>query len=83
MNDCPRHYTQKKAAYRSVSPDLTKTRQRKPAGFCFWRGRKMNDCPRRYTQKKAAYRSVHLMYVINRSGGFQIVECALFMPDAA
>ncbi|ELJ55280.1 hypothetical protein WGQ_03285, partial [Escherichia coli KTE232] len=21
MNDCPRHYTQKKAAYRSVSPD--------------------------------------------------------------
>ncbi len=58
MNDCPRHYTQKKAAYRSVSPDLTKTRQRKPAGFCFWRGRKMNDCPRRYTQKKAAYRSV-------------------------
>ncbi len=26
MNDCPRHYTQKKAAYRSVSPDLTKTR---------------------------------------------------------
>ena len=58
MNDCPRHYTQKKAAYRSVSPDLTKTRQRKPAVFCFWRGRKMNDCPRRYTQKKAAYRSV-------------------------
>ncbi|PPW03613.1 hypothetical protein C5O88_04780 [Escherichia coli] len=58
MNDCPRRYTQKKAAYRSVSPDLTKTRQRKPAGFCFGRGRKMNDCPRRYTQKKAAYRSV-------------------------
>ena len=25
----------------------------------------------------------YLMYVINRSGGFQIVECALFMPDAA
>ncbi|OUF70565.1 hypothetical protein AZZ88_001705, partial [Escherichia coli] len=22
MNDCPRHYTQKKAAYRSVSPDV-------------------------------------------------------------
>ncbi|EGJ05751.1 hypothetical protein SSJG_01799 [Escherichia coli D9] len=54
MNDCPRQ----NPAYRSVSPDLTKTRQRKPAGFCFWRGRKMNDCPRRYTQKKAAYRSV-------------------------
>ena len=33
MNDCPRHYTQKKAAYRSVSPGLTKTRQRKLAGF--------------------------------------------------
>ena len=56
MNDCPRHYTQKKAAYRSVSPVLRK----KPAsaGFYFWRGRKMNDCPRHYTQKKAAYRSV-------------------------
>ena len=40
MNDCPRHYTQKKAAYRSVSPDLTKTRQRKPAGFCFFEGQK-------------------------------------------
>ena len=33
MNDCPRHYTQKKAAYWSVSPLLTKTRQRKLAGF--------------------------------------------------
>ena len=22
MNDCPRHYTQKKAAYRSVLPDV-------------------------------------------------------------
>ncbi|WP_207105639.1 hypothetical protein, partial [Escherichia sp. 93.0750] len=36
MNDCPRRYTQKKAAYRSVSPVLTKTRQCKLAGFCFW-----------------------------------------------
>ncbi|EOY3298179.1 hypothetical protein ACSVW7_001150 [Escherichia coli] len=40
MNDCPRRYTQKKAAYRSVSPGLTKTRQRKLAGFCFWEGQK-------------------------------------------
>ncbi|EIG46789.1 hypothetical protein ESTG_01893, partial [Escherichia coli B799] len=24
MNDCPRRYTQKKAAYRSVSPGLRK-----------------------------------------------------------
>ncbi|STP69920.1 Uncharacterised protein [Escherichia coli] len=43
----------------------------------------MNDCPRHYTQKKAAIGQFYLMYVINRSGGFQIVECALFMPDAA
>lgn len=42
MNDCPRHYTQKKAAYRSVLPDLTKTRQRKLAGFAFGAQGKMN-----------------------------------------
>ncbi|MGU6941146.1 hypothetical protein ACV2FM_19465, partial [Salmonella enterica subsp. enterica serovar Saphra] len=36
MNDCPRRYTQKKAAYRSVSP-LHKTRQCKLAVFCFYR----------------------------------------------
>ena len=40
MNDCPRRYTQKKAAYRSVSPGLTKNRQRKLAGFCFLEGQK-------------------------------------------
>ncbi|MBZ3672354.1 hypothetical protein JT305_07750 [Salmonella enterica subsp. enterica serovar Senftenberg] len=34
MNDCPRRYTQKKAAYRSVSP-LHKNRQCKLAGLCF------------------------------------------------
>ncbi len=34
----------------------------------------MNDCPRRYTQKKALIGQFHLMYVINRSGGFQIVS---------
>ncbi len=54
MKDCPRQ----NPADRSVSPDFTKPRQRKPAGFCFWRGRKMNDCPRRDTLQKAAYRSV-------------------------
>ncbi|HHX9844204.1 TPA: hypothetical protein ACVTE6_003859, partial [Salmonella enterica subsp. enterica] len=36
MSDCPRRYTQKKAAYRSVSL-LHKTRQCKLAGFCFYR----------------------------------------------
>lgn len=35
MNDCPRQ----NPAYRSVSPVLTKTRQCKLAGFCFWRAR--------------------------------------------
>ncbi|WP_407241622.1 hypothetical protein [Escherichia coli] len=55
MNDCPRRYTQKKAAYRSVSPGLRKKPLRRVFAF---EGRKMNDCPRRYTQKKAAYRSV-------------------------
>ncbi|QUI97749.1 hypothetical protein KCP76_06365 [Salmonella enterica subsp. enterica serovar Weltevreden] len=50
MNGCPRRYTRKKAAYRSVS--LYKTRF---GGFALQGGR-MNDCPRRYTQKKAAYR---------------------------
>ncbi|WP_204368809.1 hypothetical protein, partial [Salmonella enterica] len=47
-------YTQKKAAYRSVSL-LHKTRF---GGFLLLQGGRMNDCPRRYTQKKAAYRSV-------------------------
>ncbi|MEY8024836.1 hypothetical protein, partial [Klebsiella quasipneumoniae] len=57
MNDCPRRYTQKKAAYRSVSPLYVKTPLRR--GFCYLNtGNRMNDCPRRYTQKKAAYRSV-------------------------
>ncbi|ENU0376111.1 hypothetical protein, partial [Salmonella enterica] len=47
-------YTQKKAAYRSVSP-LHKTRF---GGFMLLPGGRMNGCPRRYVQKKAAYRSV-------------------------
>ncbi|AKK55634.1 hypothetical protein EC54115_06414 [Escherichia coli 541-15] len=34
-------------------------------------------------KRKRLIGQFHLMYVINRSGGFQIVECALFMPDAA
>ncbi|ENZ5306025.1 hypothetical protein ACGLPQ_001286, partial [Salmonella enterica subsp. enterica serovar Kentucky] len=54
MNDCPRRYTRKKAAYRSVSL-LHKTRF---GGVLLLQGGRMNDCPRRYTQKKAAYRSV-------------------------
>ncbi|HHN8601437.1 TPA: hypothetical protein ACRR0Q_001555, partial [Klebsiella quasipneumoniae] len=55
MNDCPRRYTQKKAAYRSASPLYVKTPLRR--GFCYLNtGNRMNDCPRRYTQKKAAYR---------------------------
>ncbi|AWL57364.1 hypothetical protein DKC09_20390 [Klebsiella quasipneumoniae] len=33
MNDCPRRYTQKKAAYRSVSPLYVKTPLRR--GFCY------------------------------------------------
>ena len=46
MNDCPRRYTQKKAAYRSVSPFLCQNPA--PAGFLLsepvtW----MNNCPRR------------------------------------
>ncbi|MFG5899280.1 hypothetical protein, partial [Escherichia coli] len=34
-------------------------------------------------KRKRLIGQFHLIYVINRSGGFQIVECALFMPDAA
>ncbi len=71
MNDCPRRYTQKKAAYRSVSPGLRKTRF---GGFLLWRGRKMNDCPRHYTQKKAAYRSVSPVLRKTRFGGFLLLE---------
>ncbi|EAB4089009.1 hypothetical protein EAC48_15580 [Salmonella enterica] len=37
MNDCPRRYTRKKAAYRSVSSLHAKNRQCKLAGFCFYR----------------------------------------------
>ncbi|PLN01314.1 hypothetical protein CWN07_17410 [Klebsiella quasipneumoniae] len=33
MNDCPRRYTQKKAAYRSVSPLYVKIPLRR--GFCY------------------------------------------------
>ncbi|SRN38684.1 Uncharacterised protein [Shigella flexneri] len=33
MNDCPRHYTQKKAAYRSVSPDVRKNPLRRVFAF--------------------------------------------------
>ncbi|MGT7488010.1 hypothetical protein ACRW6F_08455, partial [Escherichia coli] len=33
MNDCPRHYTQKKAAYRSVSPGLRKKPLRRVFAF--------------------------------------------------
>ncbi|EPP4457085.1 TPA: hypothetical protein ACJXMX_002747, partial [Salmonella enterica subsp. enterica serovar Schwarzengrund] len=49
MNDCPRRDTQKKVAYRSVSP-LHKTRF---GGFLLLQGGRMDDCPRRYTQKKS------------------------------
>ena len=34
-------------------------------------------------KRKRLIGQFYLMYVINRSGGFQTVECALFMPDAA
>ncbi|EFK46934.1 Uncharacterised protein [Escherichia coli] len=37
MNDCPRRYTQKKAAYRSVSPGLRKNRF---GGFLLLEGQK-------------------------------------------
>ncbi|MUM73943.1 hypothetical protein GNZ05_17505 [Escherichia coli] len=33
MNDCPRRYTQKKAAYRSVSPGLRKKPLRRVFAF--------------------------------------------------
>ncbi|EEM8096845.1 hypothetical protein DER63_18425 [Salmonella enterica] len=69
MNDCPRRYTRKKAAYRSVSP-LHKTRF---GGFLLLQGDRMNDCPRRYTQKKAAYRSVSPLHKI-RFGGFLLIR---------
>ncbi|WP_155522205.1 hypothetical protein [Salmonella enterica] len=69
MNDCPRHYTQKKAAYRSVSL-LHKTRF---GGVLLLQGGRMNDCPRRYTQKKAAYRSVSSLHK-TRFGGFLLIR---------
>ncbi|WP_157783310.1 hypothetical protein [Salmonella enterica] len=68
MNDCPRRYTQKKAAYRSVSL-LHKTL----GGFMLLPGDRMNDCPRRYTQKKAAYRSVSPLHK-TRFGGFLLIR---------
>ncbi|SRM87659.1 Uncharacterised protein [Shigella flexneri] len=40
MNDCPRRYTQKKAAYRSVSPDVRKNPLRRV--FAFGAQGKMN-----------------------------------------
>ncbi|EFQ6649697.1 hypothetical protein HZW80_001943 [Salmonella enterica] len=69
MNDCPRRYVQKKAAYRSVSP-LHKTRF---GGFLLLQGGRMNDCPRRYIQKKAAYRSVSPLHK-TRFGGFLLIR---------
>ncbi|WP_212393504.1 hypothetical protein, partial [Escherichia coli] len=38
MNDCPRRYTQKKAAYRSVSPDLRKNPLRRVFLWVLFRG---------------------------------------------
>ncbi|WP_284293678.1 hypothetical protein, partial [Citrobacter freundii] len=65
MNDCPRRYAQKNAAYRSASLFM------KPRfdGFFAFRIGQMNDCPRRYAQKNAAYRSASL-FMKPRFDGF-------------
>ncbi|AUZ71285.1 hypothetical protein C2U41_19200 [Citrobacter freundii complex sp. CFNIH4] len=65
MNDCPRRYAQKNAAYRSASLFI------KPRfdGFFAFRIGQMNDCPRRYAQKNAAYRSASL-FMKPRFDGF-------------
>ena len=81
MNDCPRRYTQKKAAYRSVSPVLRKNPLRRV--FTFGGAERCMTVHDTIPKRKRLIGQFHLMYVINRSGGFQIVECALFMPDAA
>ncbi|WP_213732388.1 hypothetical protein, partial [Citrobacter europaeus] len=65
MNDCPRRYAQKNAAYRSASLFI---KPRFGGVFAFWAGW-MNDCPRRYAQKNAAYRSASL-FIRPRFGGF-------------
>ncbi|EAU1469161.1 hypothetical protein CRQ35_09860 [Salmonella enterica] len=56
MNDCPRHYTQKKAAYRSVSL-LHKTRF---GGFLLLQGDRMNDCHDTIPKRKRLIGQFHL-----------------------
>ncbi len=78
MNDCPRRYAKKR-----LIGQFHGLRKNRFGRFCFGETRKMNDCHDAIPKRKRLIGQFHLMYVINRSGGFQIVECALFMPDAA
>ena len=77
MNDCPRRYAQKNAAYWSASLFI---KPRFGGVFAFWVSQ-MNDCPRRYTQKNAAYRSASL-FIKPRFGGV-FAFWAVAMPDGA
>ncbi|HIH9504324.1 TPA: hypothetical protein ACYU9O_002201, partial [Klebsiella quasipneumoniae subsp. quasipneumoniae] len=80
MNDCPRRYTQKKAAYRSVSPLYVKTPLRR--GFCYLNtGNRMNDCPRRYTQRKRLIGQFHRFMSKPASAGFLLSESVTQMND--
>ncbi|WP_284968998.1 hypothetical protein, partial [Citrobacter portucalensis] len=77
MNDCPRRYAQKNAAYRSASLVI---KSHFGGVFAFWVSQ-MNDCPRRYAQKNAAYRSASL--VIKPHFGEVFAFWAGAMPDGA
>ncbi len=72
MNDCPRRYTQKKAAYRSVSPGLRKNPLRRVFAF--------GAADRRMTghdtipKRKRLIGQFHLFYVKTRFGGFLLLE---------
>ncbi|WP_148460486.1 hypothetical protein [Escherichia coli] len=72
MNDCPRHYTQKKAAYRSVSPGLRKKPLRRV--FAFGGAERSMTVHDTIPKRKRLIGQFHLIYVKTRFGGFLLLE---------
>ncbi|EOX6122854.1 hypothetical protein ACPTA6_000430 [Shigella flexneri] len=72
MNDCPRRYTQKKAAYWSVSPDVRKNPLRRV--FAFGGAERLMTVHDAIPKRKRLIGQFHLIYVKTRFGGFLLLE---------
>ncbi|WP_368494480.1 hypothetical protein [Escherichia coli] len=72
MNDCPRRYTQKKAAYRSVSPVLRKNPLRRV--FAFGGAERSTTVHDATPNSPRLIGQFHLFYVKTRFGGFLLLE---------